>query len=289
MVVFQLVKDPWAWCGLCCTVLASPSTFNLEQRLLLVGWPAICAWALRGHGKSWSANLLQALAAIGTASFVVKLWSAQGFASALLPCASLISLLTLTKPQSEVPWWSLVIIGIVAASGDRDLQHAAGLALGRLDGGPLIWSFICVVISTLALVGWSKLWVRGDHGPIQDFLAPLLSPASVLPFAVVNAFREEIQFRMLLLGGILAGDALASPFLTAFSLLLHSTLFALLHYLGGFPRGVSGFLLVLIWGLFLDILRLWSGGMALVLLLHVQADVTIFLLVLVEARRRRAS
>ena len=29
----------------------------------------------------------------------------------------------------------------------------------------------CVVISTVALVAWSW-WVRGDHGPIQEILAP---------------------------------------------------------------------------------------------------------------------
>ena len=32
--------------------------------------------------------------------------------------------------------------------------------------------------------------MRGDHGPIQDALAPLMSPRSILPFAVANAVRE---------------------------------------------------------------------------------------------------
>ena len=92
---------------------------------------------------------------------------------------------------------------------------------------------------------------------------------------------------MMFLGGVLAGEASESKVMTSISLTLHSTYFALLHYLGGFPRGLSGFVLVLIWSLFLGILRIWSGGMALVFLLHIQADVTIFLLVLVEDRRRQ--
>jgi len=37
-------------------------------------------------------------------------------------------------------------------------------------------------------VAWSW-WVRGDHGPIQEILAPLMTPTTVLPFAVINAFR----------------------------------------------------------------------------------------------------
>ena len=85
----------------------------------------------------------------------------------------------------------------------------------------------------------------------------------------------------------MSGEASSSSLLTAISLILHSVFFALLHYLGGFPRGLSGFVLVLVWSLFLDILRIWSGGMALVFLLHVQADVTIFWLVLFEEKRRR--
>ena len=47
----------------------------------------------------------------------------------------------------------------------------------------------CVIISTVALVAWSWYLVQGDHGPIQETLAPLMTPATVLPFAVINAFR----------------------------------------------------------------------------------------------------
>ena len=47
----------------------------------------------------------------------------------------------------------------------------------------------CMVISSGALAAWSLLLVRGDHGPIQDTLAPLMTPRTVLPFAVINAFR----------------------------------------------------------------------------------------------------
>ena len=49
----------------------------------------------------------------------------------------------------------------------------------------------CVVISTVALTAWSWCLVRGDHGPIQKALAPLMTPLTVLPFALINAFRAS--------------------------------------------------------------------------------------------------
>ena len=88
---------------------------------------------------------------------------------------------------------------------------------------------------------------------------------------------------MLFLGASIAGDASKSIPLMAYTMALHSIYFALLHFLGGFPTGLSGFALVFMWSFFLDILRLWCGGMALVMMLHVQADVAIFILVLRQA------
>ena len=148
----------------------------------------------------WSATLVQFMAAVSLASFVAKT-AARGFEEAsiaALPCASLLSLAQMTVPSLElplgefVPWWSVMVLAVTASVGPADMRKAAGLQIGRLDGGPLLWSVICVVISTPALVGWSRVWVRGDHGPIQDALAPLMSPLSVLPLAVVNAFRDAV-------------------------------------------------------------------------------------------------
>ena len=63
--------------------------------------------------------------------------------------------------------------------------------------------------------------------------------------------------------------------------------FAILHVAGGFPSGTMGGGLVFLWGTFLGILRVWTGGMGLVMCLHFQADVVIFLLVLSAFRRRK--
>ena len=206
---------PWAWCALCCIALAASPICHplvLEQRLLLVAWPASCAWQLRERrgrrerrelaskaqeSLEWPAKLLRIMATLSVASLILKVWRKEVEATtATLPCASLLSLVQMTFPSLElplgefIPWWSLLVLALVATFGSTEMRADAGLILGRTDGGPLVWSAICVAISTLALVGWSKLWVRGNHGPIQDALAPLMSPASLLPLAVVNAFRE---------------------------------------------------------------------------------------------------
>merc|ERR1712113_336978 len=90
-------------------------------------------------------------------------------------------------------------------------------------------------------------------------------------------------------GGMLSQPAFLSLPWQALAIGLHSLLFATLHVTAGFPSGTLGGVLVYIWSVFLGILRLWSGGMALVLLLHFQADVVIFILIVLEQRRRDAN
>lgn len=287
---------------------------TFDQYLLLLSWPSCCAHRLTEGKKSsrkkaakgsrmsfkWPALLLQGCAFLSSISLLVRGPTALDGA-VLLPWAALMSLVHMTLPTPEIPldqfipWWSLLVITVVTLGNAESLhlvKDALGLQVGRFDGGPLLWSILCVIISTVALVAWSWYLVQGDHGPIQETLAPLMTPATVLPFAVINAFREEAQFRMLFLGASIAGEAEKSLPLMAYVMTIHSMYFALLHFLGGFPTGHSGFALVFIWSLFLDILRVWSGGMGLVFLLHVQADVAIFLLVWLEdqrkARRRNA-
>merc|ERR1711924_160742 len=119
-------------------------------------------------------------------------------------------------------------------------------------------------------------------------LGSMLTPVNLLPLAVFNALQEEMEFRMLLMGGLLHPNDTALLWITVV-ILLQALYFAALHVAGGFPSGASGGLLVFIWGTFLGILRYWTGGMALVLVLHFQADVVIFILVLLEKRRRQTN
>jgi hypothetical protein len=173
--------------------------------------------------------------------------------------------------------------------GGEELQRSAGFAFGRVDTAPLVCAALCFVLSTLALVGWSILWVKGAHGPIDRTLGPILGRNNVAPLAALNAVREEIEFRMVLMGGLLSspwGEAGVAWWIGVV-VLLQAAYFAMIHVSGGFPSGTMGGGLVFLWGIFLGILRVWTGGMGLVMCLHFQADVVIFSLVLSAFRRSK--
>ena len=107
----------------------------------------------------------------------------------------------------------------------------------------------------------------------------------IIPYAIFNAWREEIEFRHVLLGGLIDhanADTQDLPFAFGYLLIAnfaHSIYFAYLHFAAGFPSGMGGFVLVYIWSMFLGLLRIWTGGMWLVFWLHVHADLVIFALV----------
>jgi len=189
-----------------------------------------------------------------------------------------------------VPVHSVVAVGALLYSlGPSLAREPLGFSAGDMHGWPLLLSSAMAVCSTVALAGWSLWWVRGDHGPVQKRLAIILGPRPwfVLPLAMINAVREEIEFRCLYLGALIEGLAgLNLPWVAA-AIFLHALYFAAMHVSAGFPSGAAGGLLVLIWGGFLGWIRWWTGGMTLVYLLHVQADVVIFVLVLIEEHRRK--
>jgi len=189
-----------------------------------------------------------------------------------------------------MPWTALIALALGVAAGGPEARAAAGMASGAVDGWQLAWAVICAVLSTSALGVWSLCWVQGAHGPIQDALGPVLTPALVIAFAVINAVGEELEFRMLYFGGLVAEEAFATtagPSWTPqiwvpLAVALQAAYFAMLHVAAGFPSGASGGLLVFVWAVFLGILRLWAGGMLLALLLHFQADIVVFGLVFLQ-------
>jgi len=189
-----------------------------------------------------------------------------------------------SSPLSQfLPITALICLAVWLLA-TRDMS-AVGFAAGGLGTGQVTWTVICVVLSTLALAGWSLFLVQGDHGPIQDSLGPMLTPWTILPIAIVNALREELEARCLHIGGWLAlvdhpGNGGLNYFWLAVGIAICAVHFALQHVAGGFPSGVSGGVLVFVWGVFLGLLRWWTGGMLLVILLHVQADFVIFVLIM---------
>lgn len=160
----------------------------------------------------------------------------------------------------------------------KELRHSIGwLRLGRFTS--TVWLLILgtIVISCLALV----LWVH--------FLSPDLSRyKSLIPntslsmtllfgfgFCTFNAAVEEIIWRGVMMEAL---DSAFGPGLLA--MLIQALSFAVAHYRGGFPNGLTGSAMVFVYGIMLGIIRRNSKGIAACWLAHSAADFTIFCLVL---------
>ncbi len=172
----------------------------------------------------------------------------------LIPFLITIGLLFLFKyPESSVVW----------------------LKKGNIDLPSIILVTLTGITSTAALIIWgfwtNNLGVGLNMG--KAFLAyPLWSVlALAIPtFALVNAFAEEVVYR-----GILQ-EALGNTFsMPSVVFLLQGSAFAAVHFSSGFPNGVVGYAMVLIYGLMLGFLRWRTKGILAPYVAHVIADLCI--------------
>jgi membrane protease YdiL (CAAX protease family) len=90
-------------------------------------------------------------------------------------------------------------------------------------------------------------------------------------FALVNAACEEIFFR-----GILF-DAIEPEWGNTAAVLLSAAVFGYGH-MDGYPPGIIGAILAVVYGLALGVLRAFTGGIGLCFCAHVAADATIYTL-----------
>lgn len=129
------------------------------------------------------------------------------------------------------------------------------------------------LLSCIALVGWVTLTNAdiGRHLMMMPELPIWCYPLAGLGFAILNAAMEEAVFRGVVMNALdrALGDGYASVGIQAI-------LFAAFHYQSGFPNGASGFVLTLIYGILLGIIRRLSRGMLAPLIAHFVADLTIF-------------
>jgi hypothetical protein len=169
-----------------------------------------------------------------------------------------------------------------------------GMLLFARAGEPSMWlvTFVLSAGTVAALYAWSW-YVGGRHGPIQG-LDEIISPTSLLPLAIFNAAVEELEFRVLLQSAlyrmpdsILTMTELLTSSRALYSVFVSNVFFAVLHVMGGFPRGRVGFAMVLLWGSLLGALRLLTGGMLQPLLVHVAADTAIFLIIQAHCKPAR--
>ncbi len=146
---------------------------------------------------------------------------------------------------------------------------------GTLDKS--VWLLVALtgLLSTVALIIWA-LWSNKLGMGIQMMLnfsaypSWLILSVDIPVFALINAFAEEVVYR-----GVLQG-ALMQVFRSRVWLqILQAAAFAAAHYAAGFPNGVVGYFLVLVYGILLGFLRLRTGGLLAPYVAHVLADLTI--------------
>lgn len=154
------------------------------------------------------------------------------------------------------------------------LRHSVGwLRLGRFGADVRRLIVIAVVVSGVALVVWTVL----EKPDLNHHLAliprmPLwVYPFAAIGFAFFNAAMEEVIFRGIMMEAL--DSAIGEGF---WSVGAQAVSFAALHFLAGFPNGLLGFVMVLLYGFMLGIVRWRSRGMLASWITHVVADIAIF-------------
>jgi membrane protease YdiL (CAAX protease family) len=160
-------------------------------------------------------------------------------------------------------------------------RAASWVKRGEIDARVVALSTGFVVLAGSALLFWFYLFKPNlkdiVEGFVPDVSLPLLICGAVA-FAMVNALVEEIAYRGVLMEGLHRGTGSL-----AFAVVGQAVAFGTLH-IHGFPRGVVGVGLAIIYGLMMGVLRIRSRGMLAPWLAHVLTDGIIFAIVLFLVR-----
>ena len=152
-----------------------------------------------------------------------------------------------------------------------------GAVTPRLVAG----SLVVVALSSAALVGWYRL-MQPDIASFTRFIPqwPLyLVLLGGLGFALLNATVEEVIFRGIVWDGVAALIPVPWVLLT-----VQAAFFGTAHF-WGVPSGVIGAVLATIYGIMLGVIRMRAGGLLMVTITHVFADIVIFVILLDIAGR----
>lgn len=155
-------------------------------------------------------------------------------------------------------------------------RETAWLKWGAVTRRLVAWSIVVVVVSSAALVVWYRL-VGPDIAVFTEFIPerPLYQLLiGGLGFALINGVVEEVIFRGILWDGLRALIPVTWVFL-----LVQGLFFGTAHF-WGVPNGILGAVLATIYGIMLGVIRLRSGGLAMVIVTHACADIVIFLFLL---------
>jgi membrane protease YdiL (CAAX protease family) len=150
------------------------------------------------------------------------------------------------------------------------------LAWGSVTPRLALWSVAVVMVSSAALAAWYRL-MHPDIAVFTQFIPPrplyqLLIGG--LGFALLNATVEEVIFRGIIWEGL---AALTS---TRWIILIMQGLFFGTAHFWGVPNGIVGAGLAFTYGMMLGVIRMRAGGLLMVIVTHVFADIVIFLILL---------
>ena len=167
----------------------------------------------------------------------------------------------------------LIIYGAVAIIIPR-LRHSIGwIHGGKIDTKTLKLIIFTAFISAVALIAWVLL-AKPDlehHLALYPELPFWAYPFAGIGFALFNAAIEEAIFRGIIMESL--DSALGAGY---WSVGIQAIPFAALHYLAGFPNGLMGFAMVLVYGIMLGAIRRISKGMLASFIAHIMTDITIF-------------
>lgn len=141
----------------------------------------------------------------------------------------------------------------------------------RLGTTKVRWKWFAV-IGGLLILPLTLLFFGGAGLPSGEKLTKALP---LLPFAVLgavlNAFNEEMQFRAPFL------NLLRNQFGSGQAILLTSVFFGMMHYIGGSPAGLTGFLITFALGALFAKAELETQGLFAGWLIHFCQNVVIYL------------
>ena len=167
----------------------------------------------------------------------------------------------------------LLVYGLIVILVAGLRESVGWLKKGITDANVMKLVLATSILSTVALLGW-VIFTKPDiahHVALIPDMPLWLYPIAGFGFAILNATMEEAVFRGIIMDVL--DSALGD---NCISVVIQAVPFAAFHYLVGFPKGLVGFLMVLLYGVMLGAIRRVSKGMLAPLMAHVAADVTIF-------------
>jgi membrane protease YdiL (CAAX protease family) len=173
-------------------------------------------------------------------------------------------------------WYIFIISTLPMLLFNATRKTLLWLKFGKIDHVAHAGLIVTSISAAVALLLWAS-WTD-KFGLATEMVAGLkayprwfIFVIGIPVFALLNALVEELIYRGLLQAML---DRILNARLPV--IFLQATAFSAMHFMSGFPNGVVGYLMVLVYGMMLGYLRYRSGGLLVPVLTHILADLTIF-------------